>query len=172
MTNKKVLMFGLGNCGKSSILKAIRGESPLLEPFPTKNSAVVEIPEQQTVIFELGGTGSYPKMHLKHLDLYLPDTDEIIFVVDVQQPERHEEAVLYFTGIIDGLKISAIKPKISIYLHKYDQNMPKSIDLTTLERELNEKVIKPIKAVVSKDFELEFYKTSIRCTFERKRLGA
>ncbi len=163
-------MFGLGNCGKSTILKAIRGDNPLPEPAPTRNSTVVEIPEQQTIIFELGGAAGYPKMHLKHLDLYLPDTEEIIFVVDVQQPERYTEAVSYFAGIIDGLKTSEIKPKILIYLHKYDLNMPKNIDLAKLEEEMNETVIKPIRAVVPKDFALEFFKTSIRWTFEKKQL--
>jgi len=100
--SRKILLLGLDNCGKSSLLSQLSKEGTnCLEYEPTKGFNVVCI-SFETIdlsIWEIGGGESY-RTYWKN---FSATTDLILFVVDSSQPEKFPVAKKYFSDIIDDL---------------------------------------------------------------------
>ena len=170
--NKKIMLMGLDNSGKSSILLSFREETNLLSYFslnPTKgvNIETVKTPQSDMIIWEFGGQKRYREDHLKNFNKYLKDVDKVIFVIDIQDIERYELSLNYFKDIIGLLKKYDIRVDISIYLHKFDPNLTKQEKFKDLDKINTPNLIKKIKKIIPSDYKYKFYKTSIYTTFEK-----
>jgi len=168
----KIMLIGLDNCGKSSILLSFREETNLLSYFslnPTKgvNIEIVKTPPSNMIIWEFGGQKQYREDHLKNFNKYLKDVDKVIFVIDIQDIERYELSLNYFKDIIGLLKKNDIKVDISIYLHKFDPNLTKQEKFKDLDKIITPKLIEKIENIIPLEYNCSFYKTSIYTTFEK-----
>ncbi len=172
----KVLIMGLDNSGKTSILlNYFKKELNLMSFFklrPTKGMEITELEDEaknmSMVLWDFGGQEEYRNGYLKKLDGYLPATSEIIFVVDIQDKNRYDEAAKYFASIMNEVKMQKIKLTISLYFHKFDPNLEK-IDVSIT----NESIIslaKKFAANVPLDCTFEVSKTSIYTFFRKTSL--
>ena len=170
--NTKIMLMGLDNSGKTSILLSFREETNLLSYFslnPTKgvNIEIVKTPPSNMIIWEFGGQKRYREDHLKNFNKYLKDVDKVIFVIDIQDIERYEVSLNYFKDIIGLLKKNGIRVEISIYLHKFDPNLTKQEKFRDLDKIITPKLINNIEQIIHLEYNCSFYKTSIYTTFEK-----
>ena len=168
----KIMLIGLDNSGKSSILLSFKENTNLLSYFslnPTKglNIESAVSPQSDMVLWELGGQTQYRDDYLKNFDKYLKDLDKVIYVIDIQDIERHDLAIKYLKDIMDALKESGIHVDLSIYLHKYDPNLSKKEKFKDVDKTITPELINKIEKLIPPDFSYNIYKTSIYTTFEK-----
>ncbi|MFX1443255.1 MAG: ADP-ribosylation factor-like protein [Promethearchaeota archaeon] len=168
----KIIIMGLDNSGKSSILLSFREDTNLLSYFslyPTKGVSIENLisPQSNMIIWEFGGQERYREDHIKNLNKYLKDIDKIIFVIDIQDIERYDLALDYFMEIMSILEKFNIKVDISIYLHKYDPNLTKQEKFKDLDKIITPNLINKIENLIPSEYICSFYKTSIYTIFEK-----
>lgn len=169
--NKKVMIMGLDNSGKSSILLSLREDTNLLSYFSLKPTRGVNIEtfknlQSNMIIWEFGGQEQYRQEYLEHFNRYFDEVDNIIYVLDIQDINRNELSFEYFKEIIDILKKNNMKVDITIYFHKYDPNLTKQEKFKNLDKITTPNLIKKIKKIIPSDYNYKFYKTSIYTVFD------
>ncbi len=180
-TKKRVVLMGLDDAGKSSILLSLQSETRLslyLDLTPTLDikRSVVTDDHNEFFIFDFGGQEALRDGYLKNLDMHLGDVDKVIFVIDVKDTKRHAVAVDYLAKIAKYLESNPnLKVKsgsrlvpVSIFFHKHD-SLPggkedKSLDPIT--RELTDAVSR----VMPEGYPYEIHKTTIFAQFMKTRI--
>lgn len=168
----KILIMGLDNSGKTSILMSLRENTNLLSYFslrPTKGLSVEEFDddEQKLVCWDLGGQAQYRKGYLKDFRKYTKQTTKIIFVIDVQDTNRYGLALEYLEELIDVLKKDEQLIEISIFLHKYDPNLMKQEKFKNIYQIVNSDLVDRIKTIIPNKFNYNLFKTTIYTVFEK-----
>ena len=169
-SESKVLIMGLDNSGKTSILIALKKNTNLMSYMmikPTRGIETTDFEEQDSVftIWDLGGQESYRNKHLQNMPKYLHMAEKIIYVVDIQDTQRYDLAVEYFEKIMNKIKEENLTPKLSIYLHKYDPNI-EFIDKSITDKMISELANKLIKRIPN-GIEHIIFKTSIYTVFNK-----
>jgi DNA-binding transcriptional ArsR family regulator len=181
---EKILIMGLNNSGKTSILLNMAGKNLLsyTSPVPTARRKHIteilkteipddedleEIPEDdiKNIYWEAGGQEVYRNEYLEKPEKYIVGFERIIFVVDIQDKSRYEEALAYLSKVLEKLSKRNIPCKIDIYLHKYDPGIEKS-DIYS-EEDINRNLTYKIRPIVPPQFKLRIYKTSLFTVFRR-----
>ncbi|HME51964.1 MAG TPA: ADP-ribosylation factor-like protein [Candidatus Lokiarchaeia archaeon] len=119
---KKILLLGLDNAGKTSIVNlVIKKIRNVVSIAPTKgvNWSEAEIFGQKIVIHDLGGQKKYKKKYIENTS-YFDATDVMIFVIDLQDRDRYDIALEYFDKALENLDKLQLKPKLFVFLHKFD----------------------------------------------------
>ena len=128
---KKILVLGLDNAGKSSILKIVQEKmlDPIQDESPTKGVArsEMEILGQKIVIHDLGGQRKYKIQYLDN-PTYFEKTDVLIFVLDLQDKDRYELALDYYEGAMSILDKLMLFPELFIFMHKFDGEYEEDYD--------------------------------------------
>ncbi|MHA1266081.1 MAG: ADP-ribosylation factor-like protein [Candidatus Helarchaeota archaeon] len=164
----KIVIIGLDNSGKTSILLSLQKHTNLLSYFslkPTQGLDIVKIEDEtkQYSIWELGGQEKYREGYLKNLKKYTMQADQIIFVIDVQDIPRYELALEYLSQVYDHLKDEPIE--LSIFLHKFDPGLEEIEKFST--EQISKTLISRINSIISPDFNFKIYKTSIYTVFRK-----
>lgn len=169
---QKVLVAGLDNAGKTATLSKFGGRlgiSDMISTHPTKGVVRMKFGNKKLSLFiwDLGGQKEYRERYLDNPEQYFIQLDLLIYVIDVQDPERFEESLEYFEKIIDSLILLEENPYVLIFIHKYDPDLksdPKILlNIELLKDSLNE-LLKSKKS----DFHLEIYLTSIYSLISRE----
>ena len=168
----KILIMGLDNSGKTSILMSLREDTNLLTYFslkPTKGLSIEEFKnnEQKLVCWDLGGQAQYRKGYLKDFERYAKETNKIIFVIDIKDTARYSLALEYLKELIDILTKSNMFIELSIFLHKHDPNLRKQENFKEFEQMLNKELINKIENIISNQFTYNIFKTTIYTVFEK-----
>lgn len=172
--NKKIVMAGLENSGKTSLIYVLSGAHNLLSYTSIKPTPGVKIHKLEPTknmhmnIWELGGQETYRKKYFeKNL---LPDYFELMskfmYVIDVQDKTRYNDSFNYLKELVQF--ISALPQiEIVVFLHKFDPSLTndKDYDRNTIEKEL----INPIVEIIPKKFKLEIYQSTIFTIFQKSR---
>jgi tRNA U34 5-carboxymethylaminomethyl modifying GTPase MnmE/TrmE len=119
---KKILLIGLDNAGKSSIVQlVVKKMTDALTAVPTKSvdRSDLEILGQQVLIHDLGGQQKYRKKYIENLT-YFEGTDVLIYVVDLQDRDRYDLALEYFDKALSNIGQLKLTPKLYVFLHKFD----------------------------------------------------
>jgi len=165
----KILIMGLDNCGKTSILISLRKDANILSYFslkPTKGVAIEKFEGQNIFCWDLGGQKKYREEYLKDLGKYVKETDKIIFVIDVQDIKRFEVALEYLNRVVNNLqKTNSID--FSIFLHKYDPNLNKLAKFRDIDDIIESKLVSEIKKIIPSNFNYDIFKTTIYTVFEK-----
>lgn len=164
----KIILIGLDNSGKTSILTSLRGIkhiSAFNSPQPTRGEDWKSFEALNTsyVIFDLGGQKAFRDDYFNDFDKYLIGTRKIIFVIDVQDVNRYNEAIEYLKKVINSIDKKR-EIEFSIFLHKFDPDIKFNQDLN--ERVINN-LIKKIKDIIPLKFNYSLHKTSIYAIFEK-----
>ncbi|MBY8990884.1 MAG: 50S ribosome-binding GTPase [Candidatus Lokiarchaeota archaeon] len=168
---QKVIVVGLGNAGKTTILKKFGGQigiKDLARLKPTKGAERQEIVTSDLIliIWDFGGQEEYRDMYLQEPHRYFLNIDLVIYVIDLQTPGNYTESIEYFKNILEILEKLEENPHILIFLHKYDPDLKDDPDVL-LNVEFVKSLIK--KAFIDrKKFEYEIYLSSIYSILARE----
>ena len=115
----KGLILGLDNAGKTTILKAFKGETAKNLP-PTKGFNFQKFEYNKTIfiLWDLGGQKSIRKFWE---DYYQKENDCIIYVIDSSDSDRLEETGNELYSILQQPELSGIP--LVIYANKQDLNL-------------------------------------------------
>ncbi len=167
---KKVLIMGLDNSGKTSIvlcLKGVKDLSSFSSLNPTRGFKINKFQAlgSEYSIWDFGGQEQSREGYLSDFQNHIKKTNKFIYVLDIQDQERFDISLDYLVKIVILLKKYKVNIDFSIFLHKYDP------DLEFTNKEFNDKVvpnlIRNIKELIPKDFIYQIYKTSIYTVFQK-----
>ena len=172
LEERKILIIGLENSGKTSILLSLKEDTNLLsytslKPTRGVNIETIDTKESQLIVWDMGGQEKYRKDHLNKFDRYLVGAESIIFLIDVQDLEKYDIALEYLKKVIDELKRSEVSVKISIFLHKYDPNLSHKKGFEHIDDIIKSKLISKIDEILTLDFDFRIFRTSIYTVFEK-----
>lgn len=127
MKDLKFLFVGLGNAGKTSILRTLDNnfeKIPTLTPTAGVEYKTFKVMGFTIAAWDLGGQSKYRKKYLQENERYFQETSAIFFVIDTQAKEEFKEALGYMESIRDAYK----NPKdedvpFSILFHKCDPHI-------------------------------------------------
>lgn len=122
----KLVVLGLSRAGKTSIfnkffLKSSIEEIKRLRPTMlfSLSAPFVERLKSQITVYDLGGQKEFIQQNITNKEIY-ENAQALIYVVDVQAPERINEVKLYLKKIEAVLQKLKNKPEFFVFLHKYD----------------------------------------------------
>ena len=169
-TSKKIVLLGLDNSGKTSIVKCLKGVKNLASfnaPKPTRGHKINRFNMFGTnfSIWDFGGQDTYRDELFVNFRSSIKETDKIIFVIDIQDQERYEIALEYLAKLVSLIKKNKILIELSIFLHKYDP------DLESINKEISEETIKKLSEKINEkipsDIPYKIFKTSIYTVFQK-----
>jgi len=158
---KKILFTGLDFAGKSSIILALQKEFSkiaILKPTRGADRSVFSFLGYEFSTWDLGGQQAYRINYLRNPTKYFDKTEIAIYVIDIQDPERFDDAIGYLADVIKQFKELEIEPPLYIFFHKVDPALIKEskTDLNNLILDLTEKINN------ATEYEkINFYETSI-----------
>lgn len=163
----KISLVGLGGCGKTSLYSVAFAEKT---PQDTKSLSPTILYETRRHpflgltcgIFDFGGQEQYRKEYMEKPEIFR-GTDILITIVDLHDPNSFEQAKEYFIGLLDIYRKNNEKPKIYLFLHKYDTEDYQKELLDT-----NVKKAKELFLDLFKDYEFSHMLTSI---YEQDKLA-
>jgi len=163
---KKILLLGLANSGKSSIslsMQKITNLSSFTSLLPTTGIDISKFEDDTSkyLLWDFGGQEQYQKKRKKNLKEYISQTEEIFYVIDIQDDNLYYLSVVFLREILTMLKNIANSFELSIYFHKFDVNF------TTKEEKVKELIIL-LEEEIPKDFTYKIYHTRIYTLFEKK----
>ncbi len=162
---QKVLVAGLDNAGKTATLSKFGGRlgiGDMISTHPTKGVVRMKFGSSKLNLFiwDLGGQQEYRERYLNNPEQYFLELDLLIYVIDVQDPERFDEALEYFEKIIESIVLLEENPYILLFIHKFDPDLKNKPEIL-----LNVELIKDnINELIKKkqyDLHVEVYLTSI-----------
>ncbi|MFX1276110.1 MAG: ADP-ribosylation factor-like protein [Promethearchaeota archaeon] len=163
----KISLVGLGGCGKTSLYSVAFAEK---SPEDTKKLSPTILYETrrhpflglQVGIFDFGGQEQYRKEYKEKPEIF-KGTDILIPIVDLHDPDRFEEAKDYFKDLLEIYRQNNEKPRVTLFLHKYDtQNYQKELLDTNVKR------AKEIFLDMFKEYTFSYMLTSI---YEQDKLS-
>lgn len=164
----KIVIFGLDKAGKTSIVQCLQRKTKIsnfVNLIPTRDFEISVFLDpsanQEFAVWDFGGQAQYRNDHLdKLLTEYIHGATKLIYVIDVQDTDRYGLALEYFKQIIKKLQENGSKLKMSIFLHKFDEEA--NID----EDQVNE-LIRSIKKLIPKEIIYDLSKSSISAVFRK-----
>lgn len=154
----KIMVIGLENVGKTSILYTLERRYSLLGKLtPTKGieRSTFKIFGYQVSAWDLGGQETYRNGYLKKY-IFFEETDLILYCVDVNEPKNFELAIDYYRKILKIFTELKQSPPIILLIHKVDPDIkhaPKIRD--------NVNFLKNMLQEASNGFDVKFFETSI-----------
>ncbi len=161
MGTAKIIVTGLDNAGKTSLLIALEKKFAY-EPDLKKLKPTVRINRdnftflnQKIVRWDFGGQEKYRDEYLAHKERFFSEIDIFFFVVDVQDRERYMESAEYFEEILKFFIDKQIKIPIIVIFNKCDPELRETPKIEKALISLKEMFLK-----VSADYLLDFFETS------------
>jgi len=171
---KKIVIMGLDNSGKSSIVLCLKGVKNLTSFSAIKPTRGFEINKFNTMgsdfnIWDFGGQEKFREDYVKNFKDQIKGTSKLIYVLDIQDQDRYDLALQYLAKIIALLQKNKLNPDFSLFLHKYDPGME------LINREINEDLIqaliKQIEEIIPQNFAHQIYKTTIYTVFQKSAIN-
>jgi len=128
---KKLLLIGLDNGGKTSILAVLQDKFSIIKNLlPTRGVSREKLDffGYPIISWDLGGQAQYrEKLYFNKPELFFGEADLILYVIDIQDTTRFEEAASYFGQVLDVLLELKQYPPILIILNKSDQDVRRTL---------------------------------------------
>jgi len=160
---KKLLMIGLDNGGKTSILAVLEDKFSIIKDLmPTRGvqREKLDFFGYPIISWDLGGQVQYrEKMYFTKPEIYFGEVDLVLYVIDSQDSDRFSESANYFKQVLKVLDDLKEFPPIAIVLHKSDQDIRR-----TLQWQKNVDAVKSKFNAVQEEFnkfKIDYYDTSI-----------
>jgi GTPase SAR1 family protein len=131
-THKKLLMIGLDNGGKTSILAVLQDKFSIIKSLlPTRGvkREKLDFFGYPILSWDLGGQVQYrEKLYFNRPELFFTEADLVLYVIDTQDIDRFAEAANYFRQVLKVLKDLNEFPPILVVLSKSDQDIRTSLE--------------------------------------------
>ncbi|MHA1257015.1 MAG: ADP-ribosylation factor-like protein, partial [Promethearchaeota archaeon] len=128
---KKILMIGLDNGGKTSILAVLQDKFSIIKDLlPTRGvqREKLDFFGYPIISWDLGGQVQYrEKLYFNKPELYFSDADLILYVIDIQDADRIAESANYFKLVLTALSDLTENPPILVVLNKSDQDVRRTL---------------------------------------------
>ena len=172
---KKILIIGLENSGKTTILISLKKDVNLmsfvnLKPTRGINIENIEGLDEDLIIWDFGGQLQYREEYLNNFYKYTESISNLIFVIDVQAIDKYEDAINYLENIVNLLNRERLLVDISIFLHKLDPNLQNLEKFKNIHTDIQERLLKPIENMIPKSYSFKIFKTTIFTVFEKDLL--
>ncbi|MFX1276920.1 MAG: ADP-ribosylation factor-like protein, partial [Promethearchaeota archaeon] len=156
---QKVIVVGLSNAGKTTILSKFGGQLGIKDLTKLKPTKGVERKEVNTKnlnlnIWDFGGQLEYRNRYLREPEKYFFRVDLVIYVIDVQDQENFEESLEYFESILDYLIRIEEYPYILIFLHKFDPDLKEDNEILLNVEYLKDEIKNIFKTKKKLDYEI------------------
>ena len=166
---KKVLIMGLDNSGKTSIVLCLRGVKDLSSFSSLKPTRGFKIKKFQALgseysIWDFGGQEQFREGYLNDFQNHIKKSNKFIYVLDIQDQDRFDISLDYLDKIVILLKKHKVNIDFSIFLHKYDSDLEFTKEFSD---KLVPDLIRNIKELIPNDFTYQIYKTSIYTVFQK-----
>ncbi len=129
--HKKILMVGLDNGGKTSILAVVQDKFSIIKSLlPTRGvkREKLDFFGYPIISWDLGGQIMYrEKLYFNRPELFFTEADIMLYVVDIQDPDRFPEAANYFREVLKAFTELGENPELLIVLSKSDQDFRKTL---------------------------------------------
>jgi len=163
---KKIVLMGLDNVGKTSIVLCLKGVKNLSAFSSIQPTRGFEINTFNTLgsdfnIWDFGGQEQFREDYFKNFKTHIKGTSKLIYVLDIKDRERYDLSLGYLAKIIALLKENKLNPDFSLFLHKFDP------DMEVIKEEIIQPLIKQIESLIPLDFPYQIYKTSIYTVFQK-----
>ena len=158
----KVILSGLDNAGKTSILTALdrkysfQKQIEALKPTIRVEYQATEFLKNRVLFWDLGGQEQYRRLYQEKQDIYFAETDLLIHVIDIQDPERIETSLAYLDMILKNFKKHGMDVPLIITFHKFDPEFTGNKQMIEQMEALREQILK-----LYPSFKILFQKTSI-----------
>lgn len=155
---RKILIAGLDEAGKTSILNTLHENYNLLDRIkPTVGYQLtsMKILGVPVVTYDLGGQAQFRNNYFSDSRLFT-ETDSLFFVIDAFEVSRYNEAFNYYNKILLAFKQFDLRPKIVLCIHKIDPNFRNDSKVPELVAQLREHIIS-----MSTGFEVTSFTTTI-----------
>lgn len=158
----KVIISGLDNAGKTSILTALDKkydfQKDIVELKPTIRVEYhkMNFLRNNTIFWDMGGQDRYREVYIQYQDVYFDATDLLIYVIDIQDPERFENSLEYLDAILTFFTESKMDVPLIITFHKYDPDLRGNEEILENIDELRTKLLDKYP-----NFKILFQQTSI-----------
>ncbi len=160
MALMKVVVLGIDNAGKSSILHILEEKySQISDLQPTRRIVRTELNDvfgYDIVSWDIPGQAVLREDYVFNIDHTLAETTLIIYVIDVQDTKRIDETLQFYNKVLDKLRSNEQYPFISIFLHKADPDIKNA---SQINQNINR--IKKEIPELSSQFNTDFFITSI-----------
>ncbi|TFF98243.1 MAG: hypothetical protein EU541_07065 [Promethearchaeota archaeon] len=131
---RKIILLGLDNAGKTAITKTLtvkykgnlQAFGQLLQDLlPTKGAVQdqLHVSNINITLWDLGGQKLYRKIYLREPERFFFDTSAVIYVIDIQDEERFDEALDYMERIVKLFHFLKEHPYFLVLMHKYDPEL-------------------------------------------------
>ena len=131
-THKKILMIGLDNGGKTSILAVLQDKFSIIKSLlPTRGvkRERLDFFGYPILSWDLGGQVQYrEKLYFNRPELFFTEADLILYVIDTQDNDRFAEAANYFRQVLKALVELDESPPTMIVLSKSDKDIRTSLE--------------------------------------------
>lgn len=128
---KKLLMIGLDNGGKTSILAVVQDKFSIIKDLlPTRGvkREKLDFFGYPIISWDLGGQVQYREnLYFSRPELFFTEADLILYVIDTQDPDRFTESANYFRQVLEVLKELNEFPPMMVVLNKSDQDFRKTL---------------------------------------------
>ncbi|MFX1452747.1 MAG: ADP-ribosylation factor-like protein [Promethearchaeota archaeon] len=169
-SRQKMIIIGLDNAGKTTILKTLKQElTPKL--FSTiKPTTGVNIEEftasdgTKFMVWDFGGQMAFREEYFRREDHYFKNINKLIYVIDIQDSDRYQESIIYLLNIVGVVKLQKPLPDFVIFLHKFDPELLVSEKYEKLFTELTGKIKTIFKPL---NIPIKFFKTSVYTIFQK-----
>lgn len=126
-SHKKLLMIGLDNGGKTSILAVLQDRFSIIKSLlPTRGvkREKLDFFGYPIISWDLGGQVQYrEKLYFNRPELFFTEVDLVLYVVDTQDTERFVESANYFRQVLKSLNELNEAPPVLVVLSKSDQDL-------------------------------------------------
>jgi GTPase SAR1 family protein len=158
----KVIISGLDNAGKTSILTALNKKYDFqkdvisLTPTIRVEYQATEFLKNRIVFWDMGGQEKYRKMYHDKQELYFADTDLLIYIVDIQDKQRIETSLTYLDAILQYFQRNNMVVPLIISFHKFDPEYSANEGMIEEVESLREHLLRKYPS-----FKILFQQTSI-----------
>jgi len=167
--HKKLLMIGLDNGGKSSILAVLQDKFSIIKSLlPTRGvkREKLDFFGYPIISWDLGGQVQYrEKLYFNRPELFFTEADILLYVIDAQDPDRIPEAANYFREVLKVLVELNETPSILIILSKSDQDARKTLQWQQSSTSIRNKFNNIVNEF--EQFDIDFCDTTI---FQRETI--
>jgi ADP-ribosylation factor protein 1 len=158
----KVVISGLDNAGKTSILTALdkkydfQKDIVQLKPTIRVEYHKMNFLRNNTIFWDMGGQDQYRDVYINYQDVYFDATDLLIYVIDIQDTERFENSLEYLNEILTYFTESKMDVPLIITFHKYDPDLRGNAEILRNIDELRGTILEKYS-----NFKILFQQTSI-----------
>ena len=144
-THKKILMIGLDNGGKTSILAVLQDKYSIIKSLLLTRGVKREKLDffgYPILSWDLGGQVQYrEKLYFNRPELFFTEADLVLYVIDTQDSDRFAETANYFRQVLKVLNDLNEFPPILVVLSKSDQDIRTSLEwqnnVSTIKNKFN-----------------------------------